>query len=100
MLTKRFQVKIVDFQVAKTALHLVLGGDLLLWFSDSLDLNEPPKSCLRIIPSLSAVIAFNSVENSLANLPWNRMCALFRHLFKDTCRRFVKLTLIELKSGG
>ena len=48
MLTKRFRVKIVDFQVAKTALHLV-RGDLLLQFSDSLDLYEPPKSCLRDI---------------------------------------------------
>ena len=48
MLTKRFRVKIVDFQVAKTALHLV-RGDLLLWFSDSSDLNEPHKICLRDI---------------------------------------------------
>ena len=48
MLTKRFRDKIVDFQVAKTALHLV-RGDLLLWFSDSLDLYEPLKSCLRNI---------------------------------------------------
>ena len=48
MLTKRFRVKIVDFQVAKIALHLVLGG-FVVWFSDSLDLNEPPKSCLRNI---------------------------------------------------
>ena len=45
---KRFRVKIVDFQVAKTALHLV-RGDLLLQFSDSLDLYEPPKSCLHDI---------------------------------------------------
>ena len=34
MLTKRFRDKIVDFQVAKTALHLV-RGDLLLLFSDT-----------------------------------------------------------------
>ena len=48
MLTKRFRDKIVDFQVAKTALQLV-RGDLLLRFSDSLDLYEPPKSCLHDI---------------------------------------------------
>ena len=32
VLTKRFRIKIVDFQVAKIALHLVLGGFVVMFF--------------------------------------------------------------------